>query len=168
MDTWLIYMGMLGLLALGGLALVYVAFARARFIDRTDSMFVPAKISVLDVNLVPLNVDGVTAGGAPLTDKTAMVIVRYEYSMEGVTYQSRAVFPLDIEWLKPRVPPLRLFENLKGGSIHTCFVDAGRPAVAVLFKGWSPYLRSHVRGVAAGGFLTTAIALALVVAIAQS
>jgi hypothetical protein len=167
-NTWLLYFGLIGLVAAEGLALVYVARVRARFIHRTDVMFVPTQMRLLDVNLVPLNVDGVAAGGAPLTDKNSMVIVRYEYWMVGAAYQSRAVFPLNIEWLKPRVSPLGLFENLRCGRVSTCFVDSGRPEDAVLFKGWSPYLRSHICGVAAGGLLTTAVALFLAFVIARA
>jgi hypothetical protein len=80
-----------------------------------------------------------------------MVLVHYTYQREGRTFWSRRVFPLDVEWIRPRVPPLKLFEDLKAGRLAHCYVEASNPVNAVIFPGWSPYLRRHVVGVAVSG-----------------
>jgi hypothetical protein len=144
------------LLLLAGVTLVHRAASSARLIVRTlGPKYVETEMTIRDVNLVPNNLTGEAHVGA-LSDRTAMVLVRYAYSIGEVTFQSRGVFPLEVEWMKPRIPPLTLFEDLKAQRIRRCFVDAHHPERAVLFLGWTPYLRSHVAGVATAGFLTTA------------
>lgn len=148
-----------GTLVLIGITLLTVAIAQARFIERT-AHYAAFPMTVIDVNLVPNNLTGQAVVGA-LTDRTAMVLVRYAFASEGGQFQARRVFPLDVEWMRPRSPPLLLFEDLKAGRLRTCHVDARRPEEALLFRGWSPYLRSHVLGVGAAGALLLALGCAL-------
>jgi hypothetical protein len=144
----------IGFLIAGGAALMLLAAFRARSISRTYSpAFVLTPMRVVDVNLVPIDLTGEPVTGA-LTERTSMVLINYVYTFNGQSFQSRDVFPLRVEWMRPRVSPFKLFEDLKSGRISSCYVDSKRPSHAVIFKGWTPYLRSHVVGVTVGGLLT--------------
>jgi hypothetical protein len=90
-----------------------------------------------------------------------MVIVGYGYQVNGRSYVSDAVFPIEVEWFKPRISPLSLIDDIESGRLKSCHVNAQHPSEALLFTGWSPYLRSHVLGVSMSGALLIALSAVL-------
>lgn len=144
----------LAVLALLGFAIVLRATNRARYISRTASpTYITVPMQILHFRLAPLNVEGSEIATDQLTATSSMVTVDYGYRIDGKLYRSDAVFPMKNEWLKPRVSPFRLMDDLEQGRLRNCHVNAEHPAEALLFTGWSPYLRSHVLGVVASGLL---------------
>lgn len=161
MEESTVLIALAGLLSLVGIVLMVVAVARARYVSCTaGETYLSTPMRVVDANLVPNNLTGEAAAGPP-SDRTSIVLVNYTYSVAGSQFQSRDVFPLSVEWMRPRVSPLKLFEDLKAGRVQRCYVDPREPGRALLFTGWSPYLRSHVLGVGAGGLVTFVVGLAL-------
>jgi hypothetical protein len=147
-------------LALIGVLLILCAVRDARYIARTaSSEYIPVPMRVLDARLAPLNVDGMTTLPKPLTAKTSMLIVGYTYHIRARSYVSHTVFPMELEWLSPRISSLRLLDDVKAGRLNICHVNKQSPTESVLFPGWSPYLRSHVLGVSASGVLLIGIAV---------
>jgi len=152
----------LALLALLGLAIILRAASRARYISRTaSSAYITVPMQVLNCRLAPLNIEGSEIATDQLTATSSMVIVGYGYRIDGKAYGSEAVFPMKNEWLKPRVSPQRLMDDLESGRLRNCHVNVEHPAEALLFTGWSPYLRSHVLGVAASGLLLMLLSVAI-------
>ncbi len=89
----------------------------------------------------------------PLDERTSIVLTRYKYTWNGKIYESQKVFPLEIEWMKPRISLFSLFEDLKAKRLNHCFIDTSMPSQAVLFRGWSPYLKKHIISVFVSGVL---------------
>lgn len=146
-------LALIAVLCFVGIAMLWLAVERARFLLRTASpAFVPVPMQVLDLELVPLNVEGL-ASAVAVDDRTAMVRVGYGYRVLGREFRSNRVFPLDLEWADPRIAPSALVADLGAGKIRTCFVNAANPQEAMLFRGWSPYLRAHVVSVGVSGVL---------------
>lgn len=115
-------------------------------------------MQVLNARLAPLDIDGSAMATDSLSAKTSMLIVGYGYRVDGRAYVSSAVFPMEIEWLRPRVSAFRLLDDIESGRLRTCHVDRANPSRALLFTGWSPYLRSHVLGVSGSGLLLIVLA----------
>lgn len=143
-----------------GLLLVFKGVFDWSQITRSESNFFrPTQIKILDVNLVHNNLTENLYG--VLNEKSSIVLVRYEYLVNGKTYQSRRVFPLDVEWIKPRISPFSLFEDIKAGRISECYFDVQKPSVALLFPGRSPYLKKNVIGVCASGAVVALLGMGL-------
>lgn len=153
---------LLAFLAILGTTIVIRALRRAQYIRRTASCaYVSVSMQVLDFRLAPLAVDGAGLATDPSTNDSSMVMVGYRYRVDGKTYVSDAVFPMKIEWLNPRVAALRLMDDLESGRLHSCHVDVRQPSEALLFTGWTPYLRSHILGVFMSGVSLIALSAVL-------
>jgi hypothetical protein len=152
----------IALLSVLGAAIVLRAFSRARYISRTASpAYAAVPMQLLNFRLAPLTVDGTEIATDQLTVKSSMVIVGYGYRVNGKSYVSDAVFPMEIEWFKPRLSARRLMDDLESGRLRSCHVSVRHPSEALLFTGWSPQLRSHVLGVALSGILLVVLSAVL-------
>jgi hypothetical protein len=149
-------------LALIGVVLILRGLGHARYIARTATdAYVTVPMRVLNFRLAPLVVDGSEIATDQLTEKRSMVMVGYGYRVNGTAYVSDTVFPMEIEWFRPRVSPLRMLDDLESGRLRCCHVNLKHPSEALLFTGWSPHLRSHVLGVSASGALLIALSAVL-------
>lgn len=146
-------------LATLGFGIILRGLDRARYVARTaSSAYSTMPMQVLKARLAPLDVDGATMATDSLSAKTSMLVVSYGYRVEGRAYVSDAVFPMEIEWLRPRVSAFRLLDDIESGRLQTCHVDRANPSRALLFTGWSPYLWSHVLGISGSGLLLVVLA----------
>jgi len=152
----------IAILALLGMVIILRAAGWARYISLTASpAYVKVPMQVLNFRLAPLKVEGSEIATDQLTATSTMVIVGYGYRISGKAYRSEAVFPMKNEWLKPRVSALRLMDDFESGRLQNCHVNVKNPSDALLFAGWSPYLRSHVLGIAMCGLLCIFLAISL-------
>jgi hypothetical protein len=149
------------LLAFLGAAIMLRGLSHSRYVSRTASpAYLSVPIQVQSFRLVPLKVDG-SEIATDQSSARSMVLVTYGYRVDGAAYVSNAVFPMEIEWLKPRISALRLMDDLESGRLRNCHVDVKLPSKAVLFTGWSRHLRSHVLGVFGTGLLLVVLSAAL-------
>lgn len=145
-----------------GVGFIYLAYIRKKAIERTlESIYKSVPMEVLEVGIFPNYLYGETVAG-PLEERTSMILTRYRYIWNGKVYESCMVFPLEIEWIKPRISLFSLFEDLKAKRLNRCFVDSLNPSRAVLFRGWSPYLKQNIIGIFASGILFLFICALLV------
>lgn len=136
-----------------GASLMFFAWHSKKVVDQTlEDVYQMTPMEVVHVNIIPNYFYGDVPVG-PLTEKTSAVLVKYRYVFGGHTYEGRRIFPLEIECAKPRISTFTLFEQIKSGQLNHCFVDASMPTRSVLFRGWSPYLKSHVMGVFFSGVI---------------
>ena len=141
------------LLTAGGITLILLALNRKRKIELTKSnIYLRSPIKILNVNLIENNSNGEVSIG-PLTDKASIVLVKYQYEFQNKIYENHTVFPNEIEWIKPRVSSFNLFEQLKSGQLSHCYINSVNPTEALLFLGWTPYLKQHILGVFSAGVL---------------
>lgn len=136
-----------------GVCLISLAWVRKKTIESTlETNYKPVPMEVLDINIIPTYLHD---GNAiyPLNERNSSVLVRYKYIWNGEVYESRRIFPLEIEWMSPRISSFSLFNNLKAKRLNKCFVNSLNPSQAVIFRGWSPYLKQHVFWVFISGIL---------------
>lgn len=161
-DSLYIYLVSLLLLwLLGGVSLIWLAWVRKKAVERTlDASYKCVQMEVLDINIIPNYLhDGVAI--YPLNERNSFILIRYKYAWNGKIYESRRIFPLEIEWMKPRISSFSLYSNLKAKRLNKCFVDSLNPSHAVIFRGWSPYLKQHVLGVFTSGALVLFVGILL-------
>lgn len=150
------------ILLLCGVFLIYLSYSRKKIIENTlRTSYKSVPMEVLDVNIVPNYLYGEPVAG-PLNERMSIVLTRYRYNWNGRVYESQRIFPLEIEWIKPRISPFLLFEDLKAKRLNKCFVDISNPSQAVLFRGWSPYLKRHIIRVFLSGIFILFISILIV------
>jgi len=146
-------------LVLIGLMLCGCAILCQREMDgMTAGRWVRVPFQLEIARLIPGGATGETVAG-PIDPDQASVLVHYRYAFAGRHYLGRKVFPLDVEWVSPRVSALVVYDALLSGKLHSCYVDSTRPDHAVLYLGWSPYLRKHTNGLWGSGFVVIVLGL---------
>lgn len=163
MKNDIFYISLVLILLLFGIGLIYLAYIRKKVIEQTlEAVYKSVSMEVLKVNIVPNYLYGEAMAGGSLDERTLIVLTRYRYIWNGKTYESQRIFPLEIEWINPRISSFSLFEDLKAKRLNRCFVDIFRPSQAVLFRGWSPYLKWHIIRVFLSGILILLIGILIV------
>lgn len=161
-DILYIYLVSLLLLwSLGGFLIICLAWVRKKAIERTlQASYQCVPMEVLDVNIIPNYLYGDTAI-YPLNERNSSILIRYKYTWNGKIYESRRIFPIEMEWMKPRISSFSLLNELKTRHLNKCFVDSLNPSQAVLFRGWSPHLKQHVIGLFISGALIIFVGILL-------
>ncbi len=112
--------------------------------------YLPAPMRVDGIEMAPNYLYG-EYGGA--NENGCFVRVRYFYVVDSKDYCSKSVFPLEVEWIRPRKKPLDIYFDIKNGNIVECFYDPKNPRRAVLYRGWTTYLMWHCAGVFSGALI---------------